>query len=385
VVGFLNLIHPNKVQVLGLEESDYLAGLDQKELTTTVSRILASAPLAIIVGDGLAMHESILRDARGGRTALLRSDLRAHELVNYLQYHIARSLARHTTMHGVFMEVFTIGVLITGSPGCGKSELALDLLTRGHRLIADDAPEFTQISPEIIDGTCPEELQDCLEVRGLGVLNVRDMFGDSAVKANKFLRLIIHRKSRTSLPYQQKGDRLHGDTSSQAVLDLQIPRITLPVMAGRTRRSDRGPCGLHAQAEGATMPRLLHRAPCAPPAQTGEAPGLSGSVAGKHLVLVTGLSGGGNRPPCGRSRTSATTCRQPARRAAAEFAAHEPWPGDLFEGCPRHRRALAGTGPHDIPVWLDSLSGSGILCQMLFPRPTARPSSSGSAKPAGAP
>jgi HPr kinase/phosphorylase len=232
-VGFLNLIHPNKVQVLGLEEIDYLGALDEKELATTASRIFSSAPLAIIVGDGLAMHESILKAARGGRTALLRSDLRAHELVNYLQYHIARSLARRTTLHGVFMEVFTIGVLITGNPGCGKSELALELLNRGHRLIADDAPEFTQISPEVIDGTCPEALQDCLEVRGLGVLNVRHMFGDSAVKSNKFLRLIIHLEIPNKPGGPQEGDRLHGDTSSQAVLDLAIPRITLPVMAGR--------------------------------------------------------------------------------------------------------------------------------------------------------
>jgi HPr kinase/phosphorylase len=232
-VGFLNLIHPNKVQVLGLEEIDYLGALDEKELATTASRIFSSAPLAIIVGDGLAMHESILKEARGGRTALLRSDLRAHELVNYLQYHIARSLARRTTLHGVFMEVFTIGVLITGNPGCGKSELALELLNRGHRLIADDAPEFTQISPEVIDGTCPEALQDCLEVRGLGVLNVRHMFGDSAVKSNKFLRLIIHLEIPHKPGGQQEGDRLHGDTSSQAVLDLEIPCITLPVMAGR--------------------------------------------------------------------------------------------------------------------------------------------------------
>jgi HPr kinase/phosphorylase len=232
-VGFLNLIHPNKVQVLGLEEIDYLGALDEKELATTASRIFSSAPLAIIVGDGLAMHESILKAARGGRTALLRSDLRAHELVNYLQYHIARSLARRTTLHGVFMEVFTIGVLITGNSGTGKSELALELLNRGHRLIADDAPEFTQISPEVIDGTCPEALQDCLEVRGLGVLNVRHMFGDSAVKSNKFLRLIIHLEIPHKPGGQQEGDRLHGDTRSQAVLDLEIPCITLPVMAGR--------------------------------------------------------------------------------------------------------------------------------------------------------
>jgi HPr kinase/phosphorylase len=232
-VGFLNLIHPNRVQVLGLEEIGYLDNLEPEELKVTISRMFGSAPLAIIVGDGLKMPEPIFKAGNGGLTALLRSDLRAHELVNYLQYHVSRSLARRTTLHGVFMEVFTIGVLITGNPGCGKSELALELLNRGHRLIADDAPDFTQISPEIIDGTCPEALQDCLEVRGLGVLNVRHMFGDSAVKLNKFLRLIIHLRVPEGAHRSGSGDRLRGDTSTQTVLDLEIPRITLPVMAGR--------------------------------------------------------------------------------------------------------------------------------------------------------
>ena len=136
-------------------------------------------------------------------------------------------------LHGVFMEVFTIGVLITGDPGSGKSELALELLNRGHRLIADDAPEFTRISPEIIDGTCPEALQDCLEVRGLGVLNVRHMFGDAAVKLNKFLRLIIHLEIPDDPGSPDHKDRLRGNTSTMEVLELDIPRITLPVMAGR--------------------------------------------------------------------------------------------------------------------------------------------------------
>jgi HPr kinase/phosphorylase len=232
-VGFLNLIHANRVQVLGLEEIDYLDDLEPDELDVTIRRMFRCAPLAVIVGDGLNMPESITRAARGGKTALMGSGLRAHELVNYLQYYVSRSLARRTTLHGVFMEVFTIGVLITGKSGCGKSELALELLNRGHRLIADDAPEFTQISPEIIDGTCPEALQDCLEVRGLGVLNVRHMFGDSAVKLNKFLRLIIHLQVPKDAPPAGAGDRLRGDTSSETVLELEIPRITLPVMAGR--------------------------------------------------------------------------------------------------------------------------------------------------------
>ncbi|PPT17088.1 HPr kinase/phosphorylase, partial [Xanthomonas arboricola] len=120
------------------------------------------------------------------------SPKRGHELLNHLSYHLARTLAPRVTLHGVFMEIYSIGVLITGEAGSGKSELALELLSRGHRLVADDAPEFTQIAPDVLDGTCPELLQDLLEVRGLGVLNVRDMFGDTAVKKNKYLRLIVH-------------------------------------------------------------------------------------------------------------------------------------------------------------------------------------------------
>jgi len=232
-VGFLNLIHPNRVQILGFEEIDYLDDLGPEELEATIKRMFRDAPLAVIVGDGLDMPKAITGAARDGRTALMSSDLRAHELVNYLQYHVSRSLAHRTTLHGVFMEVFTIGVLLTGNPGSGKSELALELLNRGHRLIADDAPEFTQISPEIIDGTCPEALQDCLEVRGLGVLNVRHMFGDSAVKLNKFLRLIVHLQVPKDAAASRSVDRLRGDTSSETVLELEIPRITLPVMAGR--------------------------------------------------------------------------------------------------------------------------------------------------------
>ena len=186
-----------------------------------------------MVGEGFAMPKAIRSAAAGGSTALFCSGLKSYELVNYLQHHISHILAHRVTLHGVFMEVFTIGVLITGGAGSGKSELALELLNRGHRLIADDAPEFTQISPDVIDGRCPEALQDCLEVRGLGILNVRRMFGDAAIKLNKFLRLIIHLEIPAEFPAQEPGNRLRGDASSQQVLDLRIARITLPVMAGR--------------------------------------------------------------------------------------------------------------------------------------------------------
>jgi len=233
MAGFLNLIHPNKVQVLGAEEIRFLDSLQGDEKHATITRIFDAQPLAIVVGDGLDLPGLIVAESAGKPTALFRSDIRAHELANYLQYYIATTLARRMTLHGVFMEVFTIGVLFTGDPGSGKSELALELLNRGHRLIADDAPEFIRISPEIIDGTCPEALQDCLEVRGLGVLNVRHMFGDAAVKLNKFLRLIIHLEIPENPGRPDSIDRLRGNTSTMEVLELDIPRITLPVMAGR--------------------------------------------------------------------------------------------------------------------------------------------------------
>ena len=232
-VGYLNLIHPNKIQVLGIEERQYLERLEPAEFEATVSRMFDSAPIAIVFGDSLEVPAQILSRANGSPTALIRSARRSHEVVTYLQYHVSRALARKTTLHGVYMELFTMGVLITGGAGTGKSELALELLTRGHRLVADDAPEFTQVSPELVDGTCPEMLQDCLEVRGLGVLNVRHMFGDSAVKLNKYLRLIIHLEVPDGGRAGAMNDRLKSNSGIQEVLDIPIPKITIPVLAGR--------------------------------------------------------------------------------------------------------------------------------------------------------
>ncbi len=231
LIGFLNLIHPNRIQIIGEEEARWLDSLDAKTRWETVARIFDAQPAALIVASGLEIADDLEKGARETGTPLIASTHPAWELVSYLEHHVSRHLARRTTLHGVFMEVFTIGVLITGQPCTGKSELALELISRGHRLIADDAPEFTQIMPDVIEGSCPAVLRDCLEVRGLGVLNVRRMFGDSAVKTSKYLRLIVN----LHLPDEaaQRGDRLHGNTESRRVLELDIPQINLPVLAGR--------------------------------------------------------------------------------------------------------------------------------------------------------
>jgi HPr kinase/phosphorylase len=231
LVGFLNLIHPNRVQVIGEEESRWLDALDAKARWETLARIMDARPAAIIVAGNVELARDLEQAARDTETALLQASKPAWELVNYLDYQITRTLAPSTTLHGVFLEIFTIGVLITGSAGTGKSELALELVSRGHRLIADDAPEFTQITPEIIEGACPPVLRDYLEVRGLGLLNIRRMFGDTAIKPNKYLRLIIDLHTPTEAP--SHADRLRGNIGERQVLEMNIPEIRLPVLPGR--------------------------------------------------------------------------------------------------------------------------------------------------------
>ncbi len=258
LAGYLNTIHANKVQIIGAEELAYLDALDSRQRWETLAKIMNARPLALLVSRDQSAPPDLRDACNETDTPLWSSPRRGHELLTYLQYHLARALARRLTLHGVFMEVYSIGVLITGDSGSGKSELALELITRGHRLVADDAPEFTQIAPDVLDGTCPELLQDLIEVRGLGILNVREMFGDTSVKRNKYLRLIVHLERYDPAAPPATLDRLHGDRSHRRVLDLDIPQITLPVAPGRN---------LAVLVEAAVRSHIL-KAKGADPAQT---------------------------------------------------------------------------------------------------------------------
>jgi len=232
LVGYLNAIHPNQVQVLGKWEFKYLESLGKNSYHDVLQQLFKSNPAAIIIADDLSVDDEFIRKADKSKTPLLYSAVSGQKVVNRLHYYLEYKLAESSIMHGVFIEVHGLGVLLTGKSGIGKSELALELINRGHRLIADDAPEFSRIGPDTIRGHCPAVLRGFLEVRGLGVLNVQKMFGESAIKPSKNLRLIVRLKAMGEKEIMQL-DRLDGSYDSYNLLDVEIQAVIIPVAPGR--------------------------------------------------------------------------------------------------------------------------------------------------------
>jgi HPr kinase/phosphorylase len=230
LVGHLNLITLHRVQVLGSKELEYLDSLKKNSRKDTISLLFSGQTRLVVIAKGLPAPPDLEAAATASRIPLLSSKLPSQDIIENLQHYLTSYFADKITLHGVFMEVLGTGVLITGDSSIGKSELALELLTRGHRLIADDAPEFSRISPDTLLGTCPEMLQDFLEVRGLGILNVRAMFGAGAIKAHRNLRLIVVLQD---IEEATQIDRLHGSKRIRKIQDVNIPEVTLPVGPGR--------------------------------------------------------------------------------------------------------------------------------------------------------
>ena len=233
LVGHLNFVHPNRVQVLGTAEVAYLSRLDVAARARALRELFAcETSAAVIVANGEEVGADLIAESERGHLPLFASPLSSPQLIDDLQYYLTRALAARASLHGVFIEVMSLGVFITGQSGIGKSELALELLSRGHRLIADDAVEFSRVGPDALEGHCPELLCDYLEVRGLGILNVRKMFGETAVRRQKKLHVIVHMEELTS-DMHRHIDRLQAEQKTQTILGIDIPVVVLYVAPGR--------------------------------------------------------------------------------------------------------------------------------------------------------
>ncbi len=230
-VGHLNLIHPSRIQVFGPQEIDYINRISEHSRVTQTRELVAGTPPAFIIAQSLDPHPYLVQVCNEHNIPLLSTSLPAAQVIDYLRVYLSKKLALRITMHGVFMDVLGVGVLITGESGLGKSELGLELISRDHGLVADDAVEFARIAPHMIEGRCPPLLQNLLEVRGLGLLDIRTIFGETAVRRKMRLKLIVHLVRRKTL--EENYERLPLHQQTQDVLGLAVRKVIIPVEAGR--------------------------------------------------------------------------------------------------------------------------------------------------------
>jgi HPr kinase/phosphorylase len=224
LIGHLNLTHPNSIQVIGAYEAGTVAD--------HVERLFEAHPSAVIVADGVPPPQGLVDAAARSHTPLFTSPVPAPRVIELLARYLAKALAESTERHGVLMDVLGLGVLITGESGVGKSELGLELISRGHGLVADDVVEISRIAVNTLEGRCPPMLKDFLEVRGLGLLNIRTIFGETAVRRKMKLRLIAHLE-RPQAGARDAAERLPLAALSEEILGVTVGKVTIPVAAGR--------------------------------------------------------------------------------------------------------------------------------------------------------
>ena len=231
LVGYLNYIHPYRVQILGEREVAYISVGSEADRARRVARIVTLEPPVLVLADGQTAPDELLAMCERAQIPLFATRESAAFVIDVLRAYLSKHFADRTTAHGVFMDILGLGVLITGESGLGKSELGLELISRGNGLVADDAVDLYRINQTTIEGRCPELLQNLLEVRGIGLLDIRAIFGETAVRRKMRLRLIVHLVRRETL--ERDYERLPHEPLTQDILGVQVRKVVIQVVAGR--------------------------------------------------------------------------------------------------------------------------------------------------------
>jgi HPr kinase/phosphorylase len=231
LVGYLNYIHPYRVQIVGMREVAYLTECTSDVAQRRIARIVTLEPPALIVADAQAAPDSLVAMCDRADIPLFVTAESAGHVIDVVRSYLSNHFAERTTRHGVFMDILGMGVLLTGESGLGKSELGLELISRGHGLVADDAVDLYRVSQTALEGRCPELLMNLLEVRGIGLLDIKAIFGETAVRRRMRLKLIVHLVRKDTL--ERDFERLPYEPLYEEILDVPVRKAVIAVDAGR--------------------------------------------------------------------------------------------------------------------------------------------------------
>ena len=228
--GFWEHFAYERPQILGLVETSYMRSLEPAIRRERLERFVSYDLPCIIICRHLAGMDDLIDMARARSIPVYRSDSDTTQLIVELIYYLNGALAPSTRMHGVLVEIYGVGVLITGNSGVGKSEAALELLKRGHRLVADDAVDIRRVSAGRLVGQAPEMVRNFMEIRGIGIINVATLFGIGSVMQSKSIDMVVHLEH-----WQQdkEYDRLGLTDETRKILDVDVPWLLMPIRPGR--------------------------------------------------------------------------------------------------------------------------------------------------------
>ncbi len=228
--GFLDVFEPLRIQIIGLAEHQYLSDLSDNERAEHLENFLKLKPVAVVVTTSLSIFDELDRSARKYEVPLLKTADRTSAFMASIIASLNTHLGPRITRSGVLVEVYGEGMLILGDSGIGKSETAIELVKRGHRLIADDAVEITRVSSKTLVGTAPELIRHYIELRGIGVVDVRRLFGMGSVKLTERIDMVVKLEPWDS---QKMYDRFGLTEEYENILGIDIPSLIIPVKPGR--------------------------------------------------------------------------------------------------------------------------------------------------------